>query len=117
MTPGHDGFRPPSSLFSETVLEDLYRYQVQKAPVRPLCHLSNPLADLAGNHFVFELRELWPAREPDTSRFCTTLPRPCGAAYSPALPQPHFDGCEPADVITRRSDREPAWSDTASQLV
>ena len=50
VTPGHDGFRPLSSLLAIWPQKGLYRYQVWKAPDRPLCHLSNPPADLAGTH-------------------------------------------------------------------
>jgi len=48
--PGHDGFRPLSSLLAIWPQKGLYRYQVWKAPDRPLCHLSYPPADLAGTH-------------------------------------------------------------------
>jgi hypothetical protein len=42
----------PPALFPVSYLASVgrYRYQVWKAPVRPLCHLSSPPADLAGNH-------------------------------------------------------------------
>src|SRR5579872_3378567 len=114
----HDGFRPLSSFVATRPSKDLFRYQVWKAPVRPLCHLSNPPADLAGSgSFRSEFRGLWPTSEPDTSRFCTRPPRPCESACSPTPRPPHFGGYEPAVAIANRSVQAPVWSDIGSRLV
>ena len=100
---------------AQSVSKALYRYQVQKAPVRPLCHLScSPANPASIRPLRLTTPQLWrrslnstrPRPVADTSRSCITPPKPCAAAYLPAPQSPRFGGGAPAVALTTRSGQE-----------
>src|SRR5438477_370024 len=114
---------------AKTVSTDLYRYEGWEAQEQPMSDHNGSPANMYGyssnsvDHAIPSklqrrfLNSTRPGLAADTSRSCTTLPRPFAAAYSPGPQSLRSGGCAPAVALTTRSAQEPGYGDAASPLV